>query len=192
MSVSKNILLIFIVFTLQGCTNRVITDYENCVSEELTFEFKDNLNLYLIDDSKGTYKYSSMNFLEGEHYLCIGEKNECIREYTGQYYQGWKLIPVLSKNFHLTGKYKTNEPNAILGAFAPDTDALQIEIDGIKAWLSVYELKDTSNLKKSSTKSIQELNKNRKLATDWNDWMTIFECPNPNVQKKKWERIWFD
>ena len=49
-----------------------------------------------------------------------------------------------------------------------------------------------SNFKKLSDENIQELNKNRKLATDGNDWMTIFECPNSNVKKKKWERVWFD
>jgi len=132
-----------------------------------------------------------MNFVKGEHYLCIGEGDECIRNYTGQYYQGWKLIPVLSKPFHLTGKYKTKKPNFILGAFAPETSALQIEINGKKVWLSDYELNE-SNLKKSSLESIKALNKNRKLSTDWNDWMTEFECPSPNVKETDWELIWFD
>ena len=134
MTILKYILLIFSIFILQGCTSSIETDYENCVSKELIFEFKDNIKLYIIDDSKGIYKYSSMNFPKGEHYLylCSNEEDECRREYTGQYYQGWKLIKIESKPFHLTGKYKTNEPNLILGAFAPSTSALQIEINGIK------------------------------------------------------------
>ena len=191
MSVSKNILLIFIVLTLQGCINRTITDYENCVSEELTFEFKDKIGIYIIDDSEGKNKYSSMNFPKGEYYLCVKEGMRCLN-FSGEYYEGWNIIHVKSKTIQLTGKYKTNKPNGILSAFAPDTEALQVVIDGNKAWISVYELEDVANFKKSSDKSIQELNKNRKLATDWNDWMTIFECPNPNVLKKKSERIWFD
>ena len=191
MSISK-ILLIFILFILQGCTYRVVTDYEDCVSEELYFELKDNLNIYLIDDSKGTYKYSSMNLPKNEYYICIGTKDTCIKEYTGQYYQDWKIIPIPTKSFHLTGRYKTNKPNFILGAFVSDTSAFQIEINQTKAWVSIYELNDIENFKKSSEKSIQKLNRNRKLATDWNDWMTIFECPNPNVKKDDWNLIWYN
>lgn len=193
MKILKYILLLLLILTLQGCTYRIVTDYENCVSKELIFEFKDNIKLYIIDDSKATYKYSSMNFPKGEHYLflCSDEENKCIKEYSGQYYQGWELIKVESKPFYLTGRYKTNEPNFILGAFAPDTSALQIEIGGIKAWLSEYDL-DINNMKKSSANSIKELNKNRKLSTDWNDWMTKFECPNIDVKKSSWELIWFN
>lgn len=193
MATLKHILLIFFILILQGCTYSIVTDYDNCVSKELVFEFKDNLKLYIIDDSKGIYKYSSMNFPEGEHYLhlCSDEEDKCEREYSGQYYQGWKLIKIQSKPFHLTGRYKVNEPNFILGAFAPETSALQIEIDGIKVWLSDYEL-DESNLKKSSANSIKELNKNRKLSTDWNDWMTEFQCPNTDVKESSWELIWSD
>ncbi len=81
-----------------------------------------------------------MNFPKGEHYLylCSGEEDECIREYSGKYYHGQKLIKVQSKPSHLTGRYKTNEPNFILAAFEPDTSALQIEINGIKVWLLAY------------------------------------------------------
>jgi hypothetical protein len=43
----------------------------------------------------------------------------------------------------LTGRYKTNEPNFILAAFAPDTSALQIEINGIKVWLLAYQLNES-------------------------------------------------
>jgi len=92
----------------------------------------------------------------------------------------------------MTGRYKTNKPNFILGAFVSDTSAFQIEINQTKAWVSVYELNDKENFKKSSEKSIQKLNRNRKLATDWNDWMTIFECPNPNVKKDDWDLIWYN
>lgn len=134
-----------------------------------------------------------MNLPEGEHYLylCSNEEDACIREYSGQYYQGWKLIKIQSKPFHLTGRYKTKEPNFILGAFAPKTSALQIEIDGIKVWLAEYKL-SASKLKSSSANSIKELNKNRKLSTDWNDWMTEFQCPNTDVKESDWELIWFN
>jgi len=184
-------LISFLLF-FQGCTYRTITDYEKCTSEDLFFELKDNLDIYLIDDSMATYKYSSMNFPNNEHYICIGENDECKKEFTGSYYQGWRIIPVPSKIFHLTGKYKINEPNFILGAFAPTTSALQIEINNTKAWISVYELENMDNFKKSTTKSIQELNKNRKPKVDWNDWMTIFECPNPNVKEIDWKLSWFN
>ena len=42
------------------------------------------------------------------------------------------------------------------------------------------------------SKNIQELNKNRKLTTDWNDGMTKFECPNPNVKEIDSKKIWFN
>lgn len=193
MKILKYILLLLLILTLQGCTYRIVTDYENCVSKELIFEFKDNIKLYIIDDSKATYKYSSMNFLKGEHYLylCSDEEDKCIKEYSGQYYQGWKLIKVESKPFHLTGRYKINKPNFILGAFASKTSALQIEIGDIKAWLPEYDF-NIKNMKESSTNSIKELNKNRKLSTDWNDWMTEFKCPNSDVKESSWELIWFN
>ena len=191
LQISKT-LIIFILFILQGCTYRVITDYEDCATEKLYFELKDNLNMYLIDDSNGIYKYSSMNFPKNEYYVCIGTEDRCVEEYKGQYYQGWKIIPISSKGFYLTGRYKTNKPNFILGAFVSETSALQIEINQTtKSWISVYELNDKANFKKSSEKSILKLNRNRKLATDWNDWMTIFECPNPNVKEVDWNLIWF-
>ena len=148
--------------------------------------------MYLIDDSMATNKYSTMNFPNNEHYVCIGKYKECEEKFSGSYYQNWKLIPISSKIFHLTGKYKINKPNLILGAFAPTTSALQIEINNTKAWISVYELEDMDNFKKSTVKSIQELNKNRKPRVDWNDWMTTFECPNPNVKEIDWELIWFN
>ncbi len=182
----------FIILLLQGCTYRTITDYENCVSGDLFFELKDNLNIYLIDDSMATYKYTSMNFPSNEHYICIGENDECKKEFTGSYYQDWKIIPIPSKIFRLTGKYKINEPNFILGAFVSTTSALQIDINNTKAWISVYEIEDMDKFKKSTTKSIQELNKNRKPRVDWNDWMTEFQCPNTDVKKSSWELIWFD
>ena len=47
-------------------------------------------------------------------------------------------------------------------------------------------------MKKSSANSITELNRNRKLSTDWNDWMTEFECPNIDVKESSWELIWFN
>ena len=52
------ILLISFLLFFQGCTYRTITDYEKCTSEDLFFELKDNLDIYLIDDSMATYKYS--------------------------------------------------------------------------------------------------------------------------------------
>lgn len=193
MKILKYILLLLLILTLQGCTYRIVTDYENCVSKELIFEFKDNIKLYIIDDSKATYKYSSMNFPKGEYYLdlCLDKEDECIKKYSGEYYQGWKLIKVESKPFHLTGRYKINEPNFILGAFASKTTALQIEIGDIKAWLSEHDL-DIDDMKKSSANSIQELNRNRKLHTDWNDWMTEFKCPNTDVKESSWKLIWFN
>lgn len=190
MTILKYILFPFLILTLQGCTYSIVTDYENCVSKELIFEFKDNIKLYAIDDSKATHKYSSMNFPKGEHYLylCSDEEDKCIKKYSRQYYQGLELIKVESKPFHLTGRYKTNEPNFILGAFAPDTSALQIEIGDIKAWLAEYDL-DIRDIKSSSASSIKELNNNRKLS---NTWITEFECPNTDVKESSWELIWFD
>ena len=188
---SKNIILIIMVLSLQGCTNRVITDYENCVPEGLTFELRDDLGVFIIDDSEGENKYSSMNFPEGEYYLCIKEGMGCAKSY-GEYSEGWSMIYLKSRTIRLTGRYKTNKPNAVLGAFAPDTFALQVEIEDKKAWVSISEFRDMSNFKESSTKNIQELNKNRKLTTDWNDWMTKFECPNPNVKEIDSKKIWFN
>ena len=193
MTILKYIFLLFLIFTLQGCTYRIVTDYENCVSEKLIFEFKENTKLYIIDDSKATYKYSSMNFPKGEYYLylCSDKEDECLKKYSGQYYKGWNLIKVESKPFYLTGRYKINKPNLILGAFVPETSALQIKIGDIKAWVSEYDL-DINNMKKSSANSIDKLNKNRKPRTDWNDWMTKFECPNIDTKESSWELIWFD
>ncbi len=192
LSILKYILLIYSIFTLQGCTYSTVTDYENCVSEELIFEFKDDLQLYIIDDSEGKNKYTSMTFPEGEHYLCIGKENTCINAYkdysdTYKYHQGWKLISVPSRPFHLTGKYKTNKPNSILGIFE-HASALQIELNGIKVWLSDYQL-DDSNLKESSAKNITKLNKNSKMI---NEWMSVFECPNIDVKEINSEIIWFN
>jgi hypothetical protein len=187
----RSILLALIILTFQSCTYRVITDYEDCISEKLLFELKDDKNLFIIDDSRGTYKYSSMNFPKNEYFVCISEKNGCIKEHSGYYQEGWKIIPVSSKSFHLTGKYKINKPNVILGAFASEYSALQIDINGTKAWIAVYELYDASNFKKSSQDSIIRLNKNRKLTTDWYDMMGAFECPNPNVKESDWKIIWF-
>ncbi len=81
MIILKYIFIIFLILNLQGCTYRIVTDYENCVSKELIFEFKDNIKLYIIDDSKARYKYSSMNFPKGEHYLylCSDEEDECLK-----------------------------------------------------------------------------------------------------------------
>lgn len=188
---SKNIILIIMLLVFQGCTNRVITDYDNCVPEGLTFELKDDLGVFIIDDSEGKNKYSSMNFPEGEYYLCIEEGMGCAKSY-GEYSKGWSMIYLKSRTIRLTGRYKTNKPNAILGAFAPDTFALQVEIADKKAWVSVREFKDMSKFKESSRKSIQELNKNRKLTTDWNDWMTKFECPNLDSKEVGSKKIWFD
>lgn len=190
LSLLKYILLIFSIFTLQGCFSTV-TDYENCVSEELIFEFKDDLQLYIIDDSEGTNKYTSMTFPKGEHYLCIGKDDACIDAYkdysdTYKYHQGWKLIPVPSKPFHLTGKYKTNKPNSILGTFAPDTSALQAEIDGTKVWLSLHEF-DNSDHKQSVEESIEKLKRNSELL---NGWHLVFECPNTDVKEVNSELIW--
>ena len=177
---------------IHGCAYSIVTDYENCVSKELIFEFKENLKLYSIDDSKGKHKYSSMNLPQGEHhlYICSEEEDQCLKEYSGRYYyQGWRLIKINSKLFHLTGRYKKNEPNIILGMFAPSTSALQIEINGENIWLSDYEL-DINNLTQSSLKSIKQLNENRKLQTDWNDYMTEFQCPNKDVRENSWKLIW--
>lgn len=191
MSSLKYISLLFLIFLLQGCTYRKITDYENCVSSELTFEFKDDINLYIIDDSNGEYKYSSMNFPNKQYYLfiCSDDEDTCKREYSGQYYQGWKLIKIKSTPFYLTGKYKINQPQSLLSAFAPKTSALQIYINGTYTWVSDNELNDI-NLKNISKNSIKELHKNRRLTTDWNDWMTEFQCPNPNVKEIDTELIW--
>jgi hypothetical protein len=179
------------VLSFQGCTNRTITDYENCVLDGLTFELKDEIKVFVIDDLEGKNKYSSMNFPKGEYYLCIKKGMDCAIGY-GEYSRGWSMIYLKSKTIRLTGRYKTNVPNAVLGAFAPDTFAFQVEIEDRKAWVSVNEFEDMSNFKESSAKNIQELNKNRKLTTDWNDWMTKFECPNPNVKEVDSEKIWFD
>lgn len=181
----KYILLICSILILQGCTYRIITDYKNCVSEDLVFEFKDNLKLYIIDDTNAEYKYSSMNLPKGEHYLCVGEEDECIKEFSSEYYN---LIPIESKPFHLTGTYKVNRPNIILGAFVSETSAIQIEINGIKTWVALYEL-DEDNLKKSSEESLKKLNKNTKVL---NGWHKVFECPNTDVKKDDWELVFFN
>jgi len=179
------------VLAFQGCTNRTITDYENCVPAGLTFELKDEIKVFVIDDSEGKNKYSSMNFPKGEYYLCIKEGMGCAYDY-GEFSKGWSMIYLKSKTIRLTGRYKTNVPNAVLGAFAPDTFALQVEIEDRKAWVSVSDLRDMSDLKETSEneKSIQELNKNRKSISDLHDWMTKFECPNQDVKKKGSEKIW--
>ena len=191
LKVTKYILLTFLIFTLHGCIYRVISDYEDCVSENLTFEFKDNIKLYIVDDSNARYKYSSMNFPKGEHYLylCSDEEDECLNEFSGPYYRGWKLIRVESKPFHLTGRYKIDKPNLILGAFAPETSALQIKMGDITAWVSVYVF-DMDYMKESSASSVEELNKNRKPRTDWNNRMTKFECPNSDAKESSWEVFW--
>ena len=81
----KYIFLLILILTLQGSTYRIVTDYEDCVSKKFIFEFKDNINIYIIDDSEATYKYSSINFPKGEHYLflCSDEEDKCIKEYSG-------------------------------------------------------------------------------------------------------------
>jgi hypothetical protein len=188
MTVFRSVLLLFLVLFLQGCTYSKITDYSNCVSKDLTFEFKDDLSLFIIDDSKGENKYSSMNFPNDEHYICIGRGDQCVRDHKGLYYKGWKLIPLRSEPFHLTSRYKTNVPNSILGIFAPDTSALQAEIAGKNVWLPVYVL-DEYHLKKSSTESIRALNKNTRML---NGRIPIFECPNENVKEDGSEKVWFN
>jgi len=177
--------MMFIIIILQGCTYRTVTDYKNCVSKELIFEFKENLKIYIIDDSSGKHKYSSMNFPNGEHYLCVGEGDECIQSYKEK--EDWNLIPLQSKSFHLTGNYKTNVPNTILGAFVPKTSALQAEIDGTKVWLSLHQF-DNSNHKLSIKESIERLKENSELL---NGWHLVFECPNTSVKEVDRTLIWF-
>lgn len=191
-SLSKNIILLIMVLAFQGCTNRTITDYENCAPAGLTFEFKDEIGIFVIDDSEGKNKYSSMNFPKGEYYLCIKEGLRCANSY-GEYSEGWSTIYLKSKTIRLTGRYKASKPNAVLGAFAPDTFALQVKVEDRKAWVSVSDLRSMSDLKETSAneKSIQELNKNRKSISDLHDLTTKFECPNPDVIKKDSEKILF-
>ncbi len=177
---------VFVFFILQGCNSRVITDYDKCIFEKLYFEFKDDLNIYLIDDSKGKNRYSNMNFKKGEDYICIGKKDTCIKDFKGAYYKGWKILPLASKRFYLTGKYKISKPFSL---FMSETSALQIDINHTKAWISIYEINDKTNFKKSSLTSIQKLNK---LRGEHPKWMTIFKCPNPNVKKVGWDLILFD
>lgn len=187
MSILKYFLVLLSVLSFQGCTYRIVTDYSECVSSELTFEFKEDLNLFLIDDSDGEHKYSSMNLPKGEYYICVGEGDQCMKDYAGQYSRGWKLIPIHPEPFHLTGKYKTNVPNLILGAFASETEALQANIAGKNVWLPVYVL-DERKLGASSKESINALNKNTTLI---NGWLPDFKCPNTDVKEEGWELVWF-
>jgi len=184
--VFKFILSATVLLSMQGCVYRVITDYDNCVPNALVLEFKKNLNLYIIDDSKGQNKYSSMNFTNGEYYLCIEEEDECTQNYNGAYYQGWKIVPLSAKSFRFTGLYKTNKPNFLLGAFVSESSALQIEINGTKAWLSSYEL-DKSNIKKKSFKNLEKLHAN---SIKINDYISVFECSNANVEERDWTLVW--
>lgn len=176
MLIIKYILLLVLIFSFYGCS-RTITDYENCVSEELHFEFKNELNLYIVDDSKGKYKYSSMNFPKGEYYLSFKKEN-------GVYYSGWKFIPIKSKSFYLTGKYKIDKPNFILSYVLDSSSSLQIDINNTKTWISPYEL-SKETLKKSYMNNREKLYKNTK-----NKYGFKFKCPNEDVKENDWHIFW--
>ena len=174
----KYILLISSFFFFAGCTTRTITDYDNCVPAGLTIEFKDAIGISIIDDSEGKNKYSSMSFPKGEYYLCVKEENGCLY-FSGQYYEGWNIDHLKSKTIQLTGKYKTNKPNGISSAFTPDTVALQVLIDGRKAWISEMDI-DEADVKESSIKVVREVRKN---SSSPEELVSEFKCPNTDVKE---------
>lgn len=168
------------ILFFQGCAYRIITDYENCVSPKLTFEFEVDVKLCIIDDSQTERKYSSMNFPDEEYYLSTG--NGC----DGHGNVGIKYIPMHTQAFHLTGKYKVNRPKALLGAIISDTAALQADFNGTKVWISPQHLVYTDH-KEYAENSIKALTEKSEF---YNGWHLIFECPNTDVKEVGWMSRW--
>ena len=168
------IFLIVIPFLVQGCVFRTITDYENCVPDDLIFEFKDRFQHCIVDDSKSQQKFSSMNIPEGEYFF-----SEC--ESTSDY----KYTKVTTP-FRLTGKYKFSSPKALLAAFVGDSDAIQVDINGTKAWMSTYSLREAYYHKAYVAKSVNAFNKKSRLEHGWH---YIFECPNDKYYISDWNII---
>lgn len=174
----KYILLISSLLVFTGCTDRTITDYDNCVPDGLTIEFKDEIGMAIIDDSEGENKYSTMNFPKGEYYLCVREGDGCLF-FSGEYYEGWNIIRLKSKTIKLTGKYKTNKPHGINSAFNSDSGALQVLIEGRKAWISESYI-DETDVKESSIEVIKEIRKN---SSSPDELAFYFKCPNTDVKE---------
>ncbi len=172
----QHLIMLALLLTLQGCTYSTVTEYKDCVSPELTFDFKDNVKLYALDDSAAEIKYSRMNINEGEFYLCTG--SDCHSYPSSKF----KYIPLQSVPFHLTGKYRTSEPNIILGTFVSETSALQADINGTIVWMSLHEFEKHQH-KKEVENSIIKLKRNSTLQ---NGWHLRFECPNNDVQVEDW------
>ena len=158
------------LFFFQGCAYRIITDYDSCVPQNLTFQFKDRYALYIIDDSKVDRKYSSMNFEKGEYYICL-DKSDSSNYICGMLRSDYNLIPLKNQPFHLTGKYKYNDPNLILGIAVSDSHALQADFNGTLVWISIYNLANKHDHKEYTHKNIDYIFKE-------SDYYRDFECPS--------------
>lgn len=165
---SIGVLLVF-----QGCAYRVITDYDNCVPQNLTFEFKDKYALYIIDDGNAEnppQRYTSMNFEKGEHYICIDSSNSSDSVCGGTSKSEYNVIRLKNQPFHLTGKYKHNDPNLILGLAVSDSHALQADFNGTIVWISIGRLAYKHDHKEYTHKNIDYIFKESSNHRD-------FECP---------------
>lgn len=171
---SFSLLLLF-----QGCAYRIITDYDNCVPQNLTFEFKDKYALYIIDDSNIDTphgRYSSMNFEKGEYYICLDKQIDSPNYVCGGMHKSeYNLIPLKNQPFHLTGKYKYNDPNLILGIAVSDSHALQADFNGTIVWISAYTVADKDNQKEHTHKNIDDLFKDSTFT--YYGSLDDFECP---------------
>lgn len=163
------------LFFFQGCAYRIITDYDNCVPQNLTFEFKDKYALYIVDDGNAENppeRYTSMNFEKGEHYICLDRQIDSPNYVcAGMSRSEYNLIRLENQAFHLTGKYKYNDPNLILGLAVSDSHALQADFNGTIVWIGDYELADKHNHKEYTHKNIDYIFKESSSHRD-------FECPS--------------
>lgn len=167
---SIGVLLLF-----QGCAYRIITDYDNCVPQDLTFEFKDKYALYIIDDGNAEnppQRYTSMNFEKGEHFICIDYGSDSSDHVCGGTPKSeFNVIRLKNQPFHLTGKYKYNDPNLILGIAVSDSHALQADFNGTLVWISTSTFAFKYEHKEYTHKNIDYIFKESNSDRD-------FECPS--------------
>jgi hypothetical protein len=171
----KHLHFLLIFFFFQGCGFHLITTYENCVSPELTFEFKDNKKLCLIDDSKAKRKYSSLGIAEGEYYF----STEDCKPFGND---GYDYIPLKVMPFHLTGVYKINTPKGILGMFISEISHIQADYNGTKVWMSLYDFEEYYH-KDYVQEDIKKLKEKSELAGGWH---LKFKCPNQKARIAYW------
>jgi hypothetical protein len=159
MSIKKLFLLVMLI-SIEGCGYRSMGTYQANYPETLLFEFKDEIELYMVDDSSVTskyQKYSRQNFPKGEYYLHLKTLHTWSNfESLNKKYH---MVKVKSTPFYFTGKYKTIEPFLIFGTFVNSSIAFQIHIGGVNTWISEYDL-DSETLKKSSWITLSKISGN--------------------------------